>query len=618
MKQSVASALLGAFHLHAVSAAPTDVISGKTPRDVDTTYPYTGPEFPVGDFVDPSINGVPGKGFPRLTEPPAVVPGSKNATNNINVISLSYIPNGINVHFQTPFGLNEDPTIFWGENEKNLTCLATGTTVTYDRTPPCSLLSATQCSQYFHNVQIEDLASAKTYYYQIAASNGTTQSDVLSFKTAAEAGNTKAFSIAVINDMGYTNAGGTFAAMLREINNGSVSFVWHGGDISYADDWYSGILDCESDWDVCYNGTSSSLPPGDYPESYNTPLPAGEHPNQGGPLGGDISVVYEANWDLWQQWFNNITLKVPYMVLPGNHEASCAEFDGPGNPLTAYLNNDEANSTAPASNLTYYSCPPSQRNFTAFQNRFRAPGPESGGVGNMWYSYDYGLAHFISLDGETDYADSPEWPFLRDIAEGDDTNETHPTIDETYITDSGPFGAIEDDKIDDNTAYEQYQWLVNDLKNVDRTKTPWVIAMSHRPMYSTETASYQTYLRAAFEAVMLEYEVDMYLSGHVHWYERLLPLGANGTIDTASVVDNNTYYTNPGKSITHIINGAAGMIESHSTLDGDAVAAYTTFLDDEHYGFGRLTVESEKTLSWTWVKGDDGSVGDTLTLKKRA
>lgn len=72
-------------------------------------------------------------------------------------------------------------------------------------------------------------------------------------------------------------------------------------------------------------------------------------------------MVYEANWDLWQQWFNNITLKVPYMVLPGNHEATCAEFDGPGNVLTAYLNNDEANSTAPATNLTYYSCPPSQR-----------------------------------------------------------------------------------------------------------------------------------------------------------------------------------------------------------------------------------------------------------------
>lgn len=128
MKHS-AAALLGA--VYAVSAAPTDVTPGKSPRDVDTAYPYTGPEYPVGDWVDPSINGVPGKGLPRITEPPAVVPASKNATNNINVISLSYIPNGINIHFQTPFGLDEDPTIFWGESEKDLTCLARGKSVTW-------------------------------------------------------------------------------------------------------------------------------------------------------------------------------------------------------------------------------------------------------------------------------------------------------------------------------------------------------------------------------------------------------------------------------------------------------------------------------------------------------
>lgn len=231
----------------------------------------------------------------------------------------------------------------------------------YDRTPPCSLVSATQCSQYFHNVQIEDLKAATTYYYQIAASNGTTQSDVLSFKTAPAAGTTKPFSVAVVNDMGYTNADGTYQYLLSAAINESISFVWHGGDISYADDWYDGVLACEYDWPVCYDGTESEVPEGDYPESYNTPLPAGEKPSQGGPLGGDMSVIYESNWDLWQQWMNNVSLKVPYMVLPGNHEATCAEYDGPNNTLTAYLDLDESNSTYPTTNLTYYSCPPSQR-----------------------------------------------------------------------------------------------------------------------------------------------------------------------------------------------------------------------------------------------------------------
>ena len=34
----------------------------------------------------------------------------------------------------------------------------------------------------------------------------------------------------------------------------------------------------------------------------------------------------------------------------------------------------------------------------------------------------------------------------------------------------------------------QYVWLENDLKNVDRTKTPWVVLGGHRPMYCSQIA----------------------------------------------------------------------------------------------------------------------------------
>jgi acid phosphatase len=219
----------------------------------------------------------------------------------------------------------------------------------------------TQCSQFFDEVQLHDLKPGTTYYYQIQAANGTTASDVLSFSTARAAGDDTPFTVAVLADMGYTNAGGTYKQLLDVLHQ-DAAFVWHGGDISYADDWYSGILPCEDDWPVCYNGSSTSLPGGGpIPDEYKVPLPAGEIANQGGPQGGDMSVLYESNWDLWQQWLNNVTKQVPYMVLPGNHEAACAEFDGPGNILTAYLNDNEKNTTVPKSNLTYYSCPPSQR-----------------------------------------------------------------------------------------------------------------------------------------------------------------------------------------------------------------------------------------------------------------
>ena len=102
-----------------VSAAPT----------VNTKYPYEGPAVPVGDWVDQTVNGN-GKGFPRLVEAPAVTPKDDNPTNNINVISLAYTPGGMHIHFQTPFGIDGDPCVNWGEDPNNLCKNTKGWTTT--------------------------------------------------------------------------------------------------------------------------------------------------------------------------------------------------------------------------------------------------------------------------------------------------------------------------------------------------------------------------------------------------------------------------------------------------------------------------------------------------------
>ena len=453
-----------------------------------------------------------------------------------------------------------------------------------------------------------------TYYYQIPAANGTTESDVLSFKTAAAPGSKKPFSIAILNDMGYTNAKDTYRELLKSASDSEISFAWHGGDISYADDWYSGILPCESDWPVCYNGSSTELPgPAPVPDEYkDAPLPKGEVANQGGPQGGDMSVLYESNWDLWQQWMSPISMKIPYQVLPGNHETTCAEFDGPNNELSAYLDHGKVNGTQEKSDLSYFSCPPSQRNFTAYQNRFTMNGENSGGVGNFWYSFDYGLAHFINLDSETDFPNSPSYTFAEDL----DGKDGKITPDKTYVTDAGPFGKISG-SYKENKAYEQWNWFQKDLASVDRSKTPWVFVMSHRPLYSSAISSYQANMRAAWEDLMLQYGVDAYFAGHIHWYERMLPLGRNGTIDTGSVKDNNTYYANNGKSITYITNGAAGNIESHSTFEeGEGPLNITQVVDFVHFGFGKLQVD-ECEAKWNYIFAAEGSVGDHVTLLKK-
>lgn len=133
-------------------------------------------------------------------------------------------------------------------------------------------------------------------------------------------------------------------------------------------------------------------------------------------------------------------------------------------------------------------------------------------------------------------------------------------------------------------------------------------------MYSTQVSTYQSDLRNAFEALLIDNGVDAYLSGHIHWYERLFPLTMNGTIDEASIINNNTYFANEGTSLTHIINGMAGNVESHSILGTTKLLNITAILDDEHYGFSKMTFFNETVMKWEFVRGDGKGIGDSLTL----
>ena len=53
-------------------------------------------------------------------------------------------------------------------------------------------------------------------------------------------------------------------------------------------------------------------------------------------------------------------------------------------------------------------------NFSAYNARFKMPSGPSGGNSNMWYSFDAGPVHFVSLDLETAYpgavSQSPSQP----------------------------------------------------------------------------------------------------------------------------------------------------------------------------------------------------------------
>lgn len=68
----------------------------------------------------------------------------------------------------------------------------------------------------------------------------------------------------------------------------------------------------------------------------------------------------------------------------------------------------------------------------------------------------------------------------------------------------------------------QWHWLQDELKRVDREKTPWLIVLMHAPLYNSNEAHYMEgeSMRAVFESWFVHHKVDIVFAGHVHAYER--------------------------------------------------------------------------------------------------
>lgn len=96
--------------------------------------------------------------------------------------------------------------------------------------------------------------------------------------------------------------------------------------------------------------------------------------------------------------------------------------------------------------------------------------------GDFYWSYNFGNVHVIMLSSQTEYAPG------------------------------GP----------------QYTWLEADLKAIDRSVTPWVVAVWHMPWYNSNEAHPHDgeKMQSSFEDLFHTYKVDLGLCGHVHAYER--------------------------------------------------------------------------------------------------
>ncbi len=227
------------------------------------------------------------------------------------------------------------------------------------------------------------------------------------------------------------------------------------------------------------------------------------------------------------------------------------------------------------------------------------PSEETDGVLNMFYTFNYGNVHFISLDTETGYPGAAE--------------ETK------YVLPCGGFST------------KQLQWLEADLikANQERDVRPWIFAMGHHPMY--DGASINAELQAAFEDLFYKYGVDIFFTGHEHSYERDLP--------TYKGVPEPDYLQ--AVATTHLMIGGAGNDEMKdvTAIDGkldrsadpspnggqgysvwkpsDKDGPWTALTDkDNHVGIGRVTIIDDSSLTFDYVRTVTGTVFDSITLTR--
>ena len=107
----------------------------------------------------------------------------------------------------------------------------------------------------------------------------------------------------------------------------------------------------------------------------------------------------------------------------------------------------------------------------------------------------------------------------------------------------------------DAEATTQLAWLDADLKaaNADRTKHPFIVALSHRGLFSTSYHAGDSdvhNVRAQLAPLFDKYNVDLAINGHDHEYERSKPLHAGNPPSGAPVVGTT--------GTQYIINAGAG------------------------------------------------------------
>ncbi len=258
---------------------------------------------------------------------------------------------------------------------------------------------------------------------------------------------------------------------------------------------------------------------------------------------GDMSYAnsIQPQWDNWFELMEPVIASIPLMVAVGNHEIEC-----------------DARTAMP---------------FTAYESRFFMPNRIEDAiiqpVRKDEYDERWGCATPSVFEGDYDFGNA-FYSFERGLVK--------------VIV----LSSYSDTSVDSN----QYNFLVNELKSVNREETPWVMIMMHTPYYNTFDAHNNERqsldMQSSMESLFRDYGVNIVLSGHVHAYMRSKPM-YKGKVDES------------GKSPIYMIVGEGGNREGHvkEYLRPDP-EPWVAVRDKSVYGFGMLNVMNATTAHWKW------------------
>jgi hypothetical protein len=135
----------------------------------------------------------------------------------------------------------------------------------------------------------------------------------------------------------------------------------------------------------------------------------------------------------------------------------------------------------------------------------------------------------------------------------------------------------------------QYNWLEAELASVDRKRTPWVLFTIHVPIYNTFALHHHDpqifAAKEHLEPLLVKYNVNAVLNGHIHAYQR-----------TKNVAFNDTTPTGP----MHITIGAGGR-QCDAPFQNEEPESWIAKRDASMYGYGRITIFNDTHAEWKWI-----------------